>query len=176
MHLTFILQGVDGDVNIEHFIDDSTFEDWASNMRRNGVFADHVVVLGMARMLETNMLIVTSNPQGSPENCMTHIVGKMNYDGMTINLGHVWENHYYSLISLDGNMICLAKLINGNMDIIVKNLHVSKCLSCFVYKERVQYMLQITCNHPRFLWVHVAQSSMFCFVYSLTLRLSESNI
>ncbi|VDI11576.1 Hypothetical predicted protein [Mytilus galloprovincialis] len=70
-------------------------------MRRNGVFADHVVVLGMARMLETNILIVTSNPQASPENCMTHIVGKMNYDGMTIILGHVWENHYYSLISLD---------------------------------------------------------------------------
>ncbi|XP_071123935.1 uncharacterized protein [Mytilus edulis] len=91
-------QGVDGDVNIEHFIDHSTFEDWASNMRRNGVFADHVVVLGMARMLETNMLIVTSNPQASHENCVTHIIGKMKYRGMTIKLGHVWENHYYSLM------------------------------------------------------------------------------
>ncbi|CAC5399636.1 unnamed protein product [Mytilus coruscus] len=94
-------QGVDGVVNIEHFIDDSTFEDWASNMKRNGVFADHVVVLGMARMLETDMLIVTSNPQANSENCMTYIVGKMDYNKSPILLGHVWENHYHSLMSLD---------------------------------------------------------------------------
>lgn len=105
MYLTFILQGVDGNVNIEHFIDDSTFDEWASNMKHNGVFADHVAVLGMARMLETNILIVTSNPHANSENCMTYIVGKMDYNKIPILLGHVWENHYQSLISLDGKMI-----------------------------------------------------------------------
>ncbi|CAG2214046.1 OTUD3 [Mytilus edulis] len=93
-------QGVDGSVNIEHFID-SRFEDWARNMRHNGVFADHVVVVGLAYMLETNMLIVTSNPQSNPDNCMNHIVGRIDYRGTPILLGHVWENHYHSLIHVD---------------------------------------------------------------------------
>lgn len=95
-------QGVDGPVHIEHFIDDIPFADWASNMRNNGVFADHIVLIGIANMLQTNMLIVTSNPQSNPDNCMTHIVGNRNYRGVPILLGHVWENHYYSLISVDG--------------------------------------------------------------------------
>ncbi|VDI59362.1 Hypothetical predicted protein [Mytilus galloprovincialis] len=97
-------QGVDGNVNIEHFIDDRSFEDWARNMKHSGVFADHVVVLGMARMLETNILIVTSNPQANSENNMTYIVGKMDYNKIPILLGHVWENHYHSLISLDASI------------------------------------------------------------------------
>lgn len=70
-------------------------------MRQDGVFADHIVVVGIANMLETNMLIVTSNPLSNPDNCMTHIVGSRNFQGVPILLGHVWENHYYSLISVD---------------------------------------------------------------------------
>ena len=75
-------------------------DDWCEYLDRMGTegeWADASVILGMARMLERDILIVTSSPNGTSESDMSWVVGKMNYSGIPILLGHEWEKHYISL-------------------------------------------------------------------------------
>ena len=93
---TFLFKGNDGPVNIEQFIP-GTFQNWCNEMKKNGVFADHLIVLGMAQLLQTDIMIVTSSPRGGLEHNITWITGKKDFSGLPLLLGHYWENHYQSL-------------------------------------------------------------------------------
>lgn len=66
-------------------------------MSQDGVYADHVVVMGIAHMLERDIMIVTSSPGSGPEEVITWITGKKEFCGEPILIGHFWENHYQSL-------------------------------------------------------------------------------
>ena len=66
-------------------------------MSNNGVFADHVTVMGTAQMLQNDIMIVTSSSTGGVDQNVTWVVGKKDFTGHPIFLGHYWENHYQSL-------------------------------------------------------------------------------
>lgn len=76
-------------------------------MKGDGQFADHIAVQATARMLRTDILIVTSSLESNPKNCIVYIIGENNFFGIPILLGHYWENHYQSLESLPQN--CCSK-------------------------------------------------------------------
>ena len=44
-------------------------------MAKRGTWADHVVVVAMARMLEHDIVIVTSSPSTSENECLTWVIG-----------------------------------------------------------------------------------------------------
>ena len=67
-------------------------------MSEDGEWADAVVVCAMARMLERDIMVVTSSPDGKDDDqAYQWIVGVENFKGTPIKLGHVWELHYKSL-------------------------------------------------------------------------------
>lgn len=66
-------------------------------MSKDGTFADHVVVIAMARMLKHDILIVTSSPSANIKESLTWVIGENHFKGNPMLLGHVWENHYQSL-------------------------------------------------------------------------------
>ena len=66
-------------------------------MRKDGEYADHPVVFGMARMLQMDIMIVTSSPTDGPHDNIAWIVGREGFSGSPILLGHEWEYHYQSL-------------------------------------------------------------------------------
>ena len=66
-------------------------------MSKDGTWADHVVVIAMARMLQHDIVIVTSSPAATADDSITWVQGTPNFVGDPLLLGHVWENHYQSL-------------------------------------------------------------------------------
>ncbi|KAL3887640.1 hypothetical protein ACJMK2_000036, partial [Sinanodonta woodiana] len=56
-----------------------SFDDYCLRMARDGEWADHVVVVAMARIV------------------IVWVVGQTKFQGDPILLGHVWESHYMSL-------------------------------------------------------------------------------
>ena len=117
----YLISQVDGkEVDIDHFLTD-TFENWSEKMKGDGEFADHIVVQATAKMLTTDILIVTSSPESNPKNCIRYIKVKDNCFGIPIFLGHYWENHYRKIepLSLDGcskyfsfSIMCRNKMHN----------------------------------------------------------------
>ncbi|KAL3889132.1 hypothetical protein ACJMK2_001486, partial [Sinanodonta woodiana] len=87
----------EGIIDLDSFIYNESFDDYCSRVARDGECADHVVVVAMARMLQIDIMIVTSSPSSAPENIIVWVVGKTDFQGDPILLGHVWESHYMSL-------------------------------------------------------------------------------
>ncbi|KAL3888019.1 hypothetical protein ACJMK2_000403, partial [Sinanodonta woodiana] len=97
MRTNKVLQTSEGTLHLESFIYNESFDDYCSRMARDGEWADHVVVVAMARMLQMDIMIVTSSPSSGPENIIAWVVGQTAFQGDPILLGHVWESHYMSL-------------------------------------------------------------------------------
>ena len=92
------LQGKYGQIDFRSFVT----SDWNEYLQRmsdceNPEWADNVIVSAMARMLQTDILVVTSSPQGTDNEVTCRIEGVENFKGTPIRLGHVWELHYESL-------------------------------------------------------------------------------
>ncbi|KAL3889410.1 hypothetical protein ACJMK2_001754 [Sinanodonta woodiana] len=91
------IQASEGTIHLDSFIYSESFDDYCSRMARDDEWADHVVVVAMARMLQIDIMIVTSSPLSGPENIIVWVVGKTDFQDDPILLGHVWESHYMSL-------------------------------------------------------------------------------
>ncbi|KAK3607771.1 hypothetical protein CHS0354_040675 [Potamilus streckersoni] len=101
MKANAILQVCEGTINLAEFISDDNFNDYCERMARDGEWADHVVVVGMARMLQMDIMIVTSAPSSGPENIIAWVVSQTNFNGQPILLGHIYESHFKSLQPID---------------------------------------------------------------------------
>ena len=95
-HLPSIFQGQAGTVSLESFIE-GTMVDYCKKMARRGTWADNVVIINMAKMLEHDILIVTSSPNTSGNDCLLWVSGDRTGKKAPLLLGHLWENHYQSL-------------------------------------------------------------------------------
>ena len=89
-------QGQAGTVSLESFIE-GTIVDYCNTMARRGTWADNVVIINMAKMLEHDILIVTSSPNTSGNDCLLWVSGDRTGKKAPLLLGHLWENHYQSL-------------------------------------------------------------------------------
>ena len=76
---------------------EESLEEYCDKMARSGEYADHVIVLAMARMLNKDIVIVTSAPSTEREDCIVWISGSDRFTGDPFLLGHIYENHYQSL-------------------------------------------------------------------------------
>ncbi|XP_072047907.1 uncharacterized protein [Amphiura filiformis] len=88
------LQGPDGIIDFTNL-----FTDWngyCDTMSKDGEWADHVVIVATAHMLQKDLIIVTSSPQ-SKGNAVCKIRCGVESHGEPLRLGHVWEWHYQSL-------------------------------------------------------------------------------
>ncbi len=88
-------------LSLEDFVPDGDFQQYLYEMGRDGVYADHNVVVALAVMLSRDMLIVTSSPQSDTDNCIVWIEGVRGFSGSPLLLGRYWENHYQSLQPID---------------------------------------------------------------------------
>ena len=95
-HLSSNFQGQAGTVSLESFIE-GTIADYCNTMARRGTWADNVVIINMAKMLEHDTLIVTSSPNTSENDCLLWVSGDRTGKKAPLLLGHLWENHYQSL-------------------------------------------------------------------------------
>ena len=75
----------------------TTIEEYCERMAKQGTWADHVVVVNMARMLERDIVIVTSSPSTNENECLTWVIGDRTMKKEPLLLAHLWENHYQSL-------------------------------------------------------------------------------
>ena len=66
-------------------------------MAKSGTWADHVVVINMAKMLQRDIMVVTSSPRSSGNDCLVWVPGDRSGKNEPLLLGHMWENHYQSL-------------------------------------------------------------------------------
>ena len=99
-HLSSNFQGQAGTVSLESFIE-GTIVDYCNKMARRGTWADNVVIINMAKMLEHDILIVTSSPNTSGNDCLLWVSGDRTGKKAPLLLGHLWENHYQSLQPID---------------------------------------------------------------------------
>ena len=90
-----LFQGPDGEVNFAAAHDD--WQGYLSNMAKDGTWADAHVVYAMASKLHRDILVITSSPEASVNDNLLWIVGKSEFSGTPIMLGHEWEHHYRSL-------------------------------------------------------------------------------
>ncbi|KAL3887766.1 hypothetical protein ACJMK2_000159 [Sinanodonta woodiana] len=97
MRTNRVIQASEVIVHLDSFIYNESFDAYCSRMARDGEWADHVVVVAMARMLQIDIMIVTSSPVSGPESVIVWVVGQTAFQGDPILLGHVWESHYMSL-------------------------------------------------------------------------------
>ena len=67
-------------------------------MSKNGEWADHIVIIATAHLMQRDIIIVTSSPQGmdTTEPFIT-ISCRSELSREPLLLGHVWESHYQSL-------------------------------------------------------------------------------
>lgn len=89
------LQGPDGTVDLTQTV----VKDWDTychDMRSCSEWADATAVVGMAHMLTTDILVITSSP-ASADSSMVWIEGVSNFKGHPLLLGHIHEMHYQSL-------------------------------------------------------------------------------
>ncbi|KAL3889371.1 hypothetical protein ACJMK2_001715, partial [Sinanodonta woodiana] len=91
-----VIQASEGTIYLESFIYNESFDVYCTRMARDKEWADHVVVVAMAKMLQMDIMIVTSSPSSGPEN-IVWVVGKTAFQDDPILIGHVWEYHYLSL-------------------------------------------------------------------------------
>ena len=73
------------------------WNDYLEEMSKDGEWADALFLVATAHMLKRDILVVTSSPQGIGDADCHWIVGDIDFSGIPIRLGHVWELHYRSL-------------------------------------------------------------------------------
>ena len=67
-------------------------------MCKDKEWADHIVVIATAHLLQRDIVIVTSSPQGRDSaEPFIRISSDVNQSSEPLLLGHVWESHYQSL-------------------------------------------------------------------------------
>ncbi|XP_071154236.1 nuclear GTPase SLIP-GC-like isoform X2 [Mytilus edulis] len=91
-------------VNLRDFVElEGDFMEYCESMSKNMEWADHVIVVTMARMLEQNIIIVTSSPDTDKDDSLVWVNGgeKCN-EKRPLLVGHYWETHYQSLQPKDG--------------------------------------------------------------------------
>lgn len=133
-------QGPNGCISLANFME-GTLEDYTKQISQDAVWADHVALLAMAKMLERDILIVTSSPDGGPDDTITWITGKSDFKGDPILLGHLWENHYESLKPKGIFCFSFCGLILLVTCILMKNMchdpNVPKTVSWFSFKQDI---------------------------------------
>ena len=74
------------------------WEGYCNSMAKNGEWVDNIVVTATAHLLQRDIVIVTSSPQGvgSAEPLIRISCGS-DLSREPFLLGHVWESHYQSL-------------------------------------------------------------------------------
>ncbi|KAL3889457.1 hypothetical protein ACJMK2_001801 [Sinanodonta woodiana] len=92
-----LLQVSDGYIDLAEFMCNESFEEYCARMAENGEWADHVLVVAMARTLQRDIMIVTSAPASGNDDNVAWVIGQDNFQGDPILLGHIWEHHYESL-------------------------------------------------------------------------------
>lgn len=74
------------------------FMEYCESMSKNMEWADHVIVVTMARMLEQNIIIVTSSPETDKDDSLVWVDGGEGCnEKLPLLVGHYWEYHYQSL-------------------------------------------------------------------------------
>ncbi|KAL3889501.1 hypothetical protein ACJMK2_001839, partial [Sinanodonta woodiana] len=96
-----LLQVSDGYIDLAEFMYNESFEEYCARMAEDGEWADHVLVVAMARTLQRDIMIVTSAPASGNDDNVAWVVGQDNFQGDPILLGHIWEHHYESLEPTD---------------------------------------------------------------------------
>ncbi|KAL3889477.1 hypothetical protein ACJMK2_001817 [Sinanodonta woodiana] len=96
-----LLQVSDGYINLAEFMYNESFEEYCARMAEDGEWADHILVVAMARTLQRDIMIVTSAPASGNDDNVAWVVGQDNFQGDPILLGHIWEHHYESLEPTD---------------------------------------------------------------------------
>ncbi|KAL3889488.1 hypothetical protein ACJMK2_001828 [Sinanodonta woodiana] len=92
-----LLQVSDGYIDLAEFMCNESFEEYCARMAEDGEWADHVLVVAMARTLQRDIMIVTSTPASGNDDNIAWVVGQDNFQGDPILLGHILEHHYESL-------------------------------------------------------------------------------
>ena len=89
-------QGQEGVIDFKAIYPD--WEAYCASMAKDGEWADHVVIIATAHLLQRDIIIVTSSPQGadSPEPFI-RISCNIDSSNQPLLLGHIWESHYQSL-------------------------------------------------------------------------------
>ena len=70
-------------------------------MSEDGVWADDVILQGMACCLKNDIFVVTSSTEGNAEPTYQRAFGDINFNGTPIRIGHVHGCHYRSLGKLN---------------------------------------------------------------------------
>ena len=81
-------------------------------MAKTGEWADALVVVAMAHMLQHDILVLTSSPQTSDQQFFHWIYGAPNFIGQPIMVGHEYEFHYHSLEAIG------KKITNLSLDMM----------------------------------------------------------
>ncbi|XP_072049762.1 uncharacterized protein [Amphiura filiformis] len=90
------IQAQDGTIDFQVIQPD--WKTYCTSMARDGEWADHIVVTATAHLLQRDILIVTSSPQGADnDDPSIRISGSTDGSKQPLLLGHVWEFHYQSL-------------------------------------------------------------------------------
>ncbi|VDI20736.1 Hypothetical predicted protein, partial [Mytilus galloprovincialis] len=91
-------------VNLRDFVElEGDFMEYCKTMSKNMEWADHVIVVTMARMLEQNIIIVTSSPDTDKDKSLLWVNGGEECnEKLPLLVGHYWETHYQSLQPKDG--------------------------------------------------------------------------
>ncbi|XP_072029369.1 uncharacterized protein [Amphiura filiformis] len=95
------IQAQDGTIDFQAIHPD--WERYCTSIARDGEWADHIVITATAHLLQREIVIVTSSPQGV-DSAEPFIRISCNQDPSSIEpllLGHVWECHYQSLMRTD---------------------------------------------------------------------------
>ena len=70
-------------------------------MSKDKEWADHIVVIATAHLLQRDIVIVTSSPQGRDiAEPFIRISCDVTQSREPLLLGHVWESHYQSLLRM----------------------------------------------------------------------------
>ena len=86
-------------------------------MAKSGTWADHVVVINMAKMLQRDIRIVTSSPSTSGNDCLVWVPGDRSGKNAPLLLGHMWENHYQSLQPIEPTVTPLFNSTHATADL-----------------------------------------------------------
>ncbi|XP_052090923.1 nuclear GTPase SLIP-GC-like [Mytilus californianus] len=86
-------------VNLRDFVElEGDFMDYCESMSKNMEWADNVIVVAMARMLEQNIIIITSSPETDIDDSLLFVDGGEGcHEKLPLLVGHYWETHYQSL-------------------------------------------------------------------------------
>ncbi|KAL3889148.1 hypothetical protein ACJMK2_001502 [Sinanodonta woodiana] len=81
MRSNIVIRASEGTIHLDSFIYNESFDVYCSRMAMDSQWADHVVVVAMGKMLQMDIMTVTSSPSSGPENIIVLVVGKKDFQG-----------------------------------------------------------------------------------------------